>query len=404
MSRYILAGILFLMTGVVLIAQVDLEQALKARYTFDQCDGQDNSGNNSTGQVVGAQCQCGVSGESLFFNGKDDHITFDGNINEYFKANNFTISFYFKPASSTSNTVLLSKYESCTDDTGFILRYGNGSVAVQLKGLSGIENALNLKLKSTTCWVHLALVRRGSSIELYENGVLIGNQDNGVRNADISNSSPLTLAKGQCLTSLDKPFRGNIDELAIYNQPLSALQIQKLLLPVDEILTQDTVVAVGKSFIPVVANTCAADIQWEPHSAVSSSSIKRPVVTVTESTTIKASFNYGNCVTTDSIRVRVVDSDQIECENIPMPRAFTPNGDGLNDSYFITLPGAFDELVSFDIYNKWNELIFRTIDPSQGWDGTFDDQKLNPGGFLYKIRYVCSGKEYVKTGEFLLMN
>src|SRR5690606_25002627 len=120
-------------------AQVDVGQALKARYSFDQCDGQDDTGNNSTGTIEGAQCQCGVSGESLFFDGVDDHIQFQGNINEYFKANNFTISFYFKPSSSTPNTVLLSKYESCSDETGIIVRYGNGSVAVNMKG-AGVEN------------------------------------------------------------------------------------------------------------------------------------------------------------------------------------------------------------------------------------------------------------------------
>src|SRR5690606_18722477 len=187
---------------------------------------QDDTGNNSTGTIEGAQCQCGVSGESLFFDGVDDHIQFQGNINEYFKANNFTISFYFKPSSSTPNTVLLSKYESCSDETGIIVRYGNGSVAVNMKG-AGVENKLNVKLMGKSCWTHLALVRRGSAIELYENGVLIGQQDNGVRNTDITSSSLLTLGKGSCKSSLDKPFRGNIDELAIYNQPLSALQIQR---------------------------------------------------------------------------------------------------------------------------------------------------------------------------------
>ena len=186
--------VIFLLVGTLssIWAQIDVARALKARYTFDQCDGKDDSGNNSIGNVQGAQCQCGVSGESLFFDGVNDRIEFEGNVNEYFRANNFTISFYFKPSSSTPNTVLLSKVESCSDETGLILRYGNGSVAVALKG-NTVENRLNVKLRSTGCWIHLALVRRGSAIELYENGVLIGQDDNGVRNADITNSSLLTL-------------------------------------------------------------------------------------------------------------------------------------------------------------------------------------------------------------------
>ncbi len=383
------------------MTQVDVEQALKARYSFDACDATDDTGNNSNGEIEGAQCQCGVQGESLFFDGVDDYIQFQGNINEYFKANNFTISFYFKPSTSSPNTVLLSKYESCSDETGLIIRYGHGgNIAVTLKGLSGVENRLHATLKSESCWIHLALVRRGSAIELYENGELIGTHDNNVRNTDITSSSPLTLGKGLCSTSLDKPFRGNIDELAIYNQPLTALQIQRLLIPVDQISTPDTVVAIGDKFFPALTHTCAPNVNWSPSSVFSPSG----EVTLNESTTLIAEFNHGNCIAIDSIRVRVVNSDEIECADIPMPRAFTPNGDGLNDSYFITLPGAIDQLIAFEIYNTWNERIFYSNDPQAAWDGTFDGKILNPGGFLYKIRYTCMGREYVITGEFLLLN
>ena len=96
MRRIIIGVIAFIGVTSSLWGQVDLNKSLKARYTFDQCDARDDSGNNSLGTIEGAQCQCGVLGESLFFDGKDDHISFDGNVNEYFKANNFTISFYFE--------------------------------------------------------------------------------------------------------------------------------------------------------------------------------------------------------------------------------------------------------------------------------------------------------------------
>src|SRR5690625_6341759 len=84
-----------------------------------------------------------------------------------------------------------------------------------------------------------------------------------------------------------------------------------------------------------------------------------------------------------------------------MARAFTPNDDGLNDTYGITIPGAFDRLISFEIFNQWGERIFQTDQVDDPWDGTFKGQKMNPGGFLYKIRYECRNQEFVKTGEFL---
>lgn len=406
-NRLKLCGLTFLcmmMSYVMLQGQINLDRALKANYTFDDCDAKDDSGNNSHGTIQNAQCQCGASGESLFFNGNDSYVELEGNVNEYFKATNFTVSFYFKPSTSSPNTVLMSKFNSCNDDVGWVMRYGNGSIAVQLIGNNGVENKLNVKLQDNTCWTHLALVRKGSAIELYENGKLIGKQDNELRNTDIESSSKLRLGMGHCSSSLDRPFRGNIDELRIYNEPLDVLQIRRLIRPVDMILTQDTVIARGDSFVPAMSSTCASDFEWTPSDAVSDPGILRPVVSVEETTILQIKYNYSSCVTTDEIRIRIVDSDEIDCESIPMARAFTPNGDGLNDTYGITVPGAFDQFISFEIFNQWGELVFRTENADENWDGTFNGQKMNPGGFLYKIRYECRNQEYVKTGEFLLLN
>jgi len=385
-------------------AQNNSDRALKAYYSFDDCDAHDNTGNNSHGILESVQCQCGASGESLFFNGKESHVEFEGNVNNYFRANHFTVSFYFRPATSSPNTVLMSKM-GCEDNIGWIMRYGgNGSIAVQLMGNNDVENKLNVKLKNNTCWTHLALVRKGSAIELYENGELIGTDDNELRPANIEAKSKLRLGKGHCSSSLDRPFRGNIDELRIYNEPLDALQIRRLMLSVDQIMTQDTVVARGDSFIPSMSSTCSADVEWSPSHAVSDPEILKPVITVDETTTLEIRYNYGSCVATDQLQVRVVDSDEIDCESIPMARAFTPNDDGLNDTYGITIPGAFDRLISFEIFNQWGERIFQTDQVDDPWDGTFKGQKMNPGGFLYKIRYECRNQEFVKTGEFLLLN
>lgn len=404
MMRYLGVLLLVFYSMNSALAQLDSDQYLKALYTFDQCDGTDDSGNNSTGTVTGTECQCGVSGQALLFDGQDDNIQFNGNVNEYFRANNFTISFYFRPASSAPNTVLLSKVASCSDPTGLMVRYGNGGIAVQLNGEAGEQNSINARLKRKSCWTHLVIVRSGTTLSVYENGELIASDDNELRNVNIENTSPLTLGMGPCTSSLDKPFRGYMDELRVYNHPLNALQIQRLAIPVDQLISQDTVVALGDVFSPVVAHTCASRVEWSPSEAVSNANEIGTVVDVEETTTLFLKFDYSNCSVTDSLQVRVVNSDEIDCGNIPMPRAFTPNQDGLNDRYFITVPASVDRLISFEIYDKWNNRIFYTDDPEGAWDGTFDGKVLNPGVFLYKIRFECSGTTQVNTGEVLLLN
>lgn len=58
-----------------------------------------------------------------------------------------------------------------------------------------------------------------------------------------------------------------------------------------------------------------------------------------------------------------------------LPNAFTPNGDGLNETYkgVGLLVGATD--FKMTIWNRWGELIFETSDPEEGWNG----KKFNNG-------------------------
>lgn len=64
-----------------------------------------------------------------------------------------------------------------------------------------------------------------------------------------------------------------------------------------------------------------------------------------------------------------------------LPNAFTPNGDGLNETYkgVGLLLGATD--FSMTIWNRWGELIFETSDPEEGWNGKkFNNGADSPNG------------------------
>jgi len=52
-----------------------------------------------------------------------------------------------------------------------------------------------------------------------------------------------------------------------------------------------------------------------------------------------------------------------------VPNAFTPNGDGLNDTFRPVATGELIRQFSMVIYNRWGQMIFETSDYSVGWDG-----------------------------------
>ena len=86
-------------------------------------------------------------------------------------------------------------------------------------------------------------------------------------------------------------------------------------------------------------------------------------------------------VTTENGCIETVNDSVIIEENyvIYIPNSFTPNGDGLNDS-FIATGGGIKEF-KMEIYNRWGNLIFTTNSLSQPWDGVGHGQD----NYMWKI-------------------
>ncbi len=77
----------------------------------------------------------------------------------------------------------------------------------------------------------------------------------------------------------------------------------------------------------------------------------------------------------------------VDC-NLYIPNAFTPNGDGNNDTWGIRVNERC-ELVEFTlrIVDRWGRKVFEVDDHEREfwWDGTFDGTQLNSGVYVYQI-------------------
>ncbi len=91
-----------------------------------------------------------------------------------------------------------------------------------------------------------------------------------------------------------------------------------------------------------------------------------------------------------------------EKSRVFVPTAFTPNGDGLNDSFGIKYYGFSEAFVR--IYNRWNIPILETNDINFRWDGTYQGNIAPPGIYFYQIVIKDpSGYEEKVNGEFTLL-
>lgn len=76
------------------------------------------------------------------------------------------------------------------------------------------------------------------------------------------------------------------------------------------------------------------------------------------------------------------------------PNSFTPDNDGLNDSWFPTYsPSISEEGFEVQIFNRWGELIFDAVDFSNTWDGTFKGSQCQVGTYTYRISYKLQYSE-----------
>jgi gliding motility-associated-like protein len=79
----------------------------------------------------------------------------------------------------------------------------------------------------------------------------------------------------------------------------------------------------------------------------------------------------------------VLDGTSPLCVHIP--NAFTPNADGVNDTWIIEQIDIYPE-VKIEIYNRWGELIYYAPKGySKPWDGTFNGRELPIDSYYYVI-------------------
>lgn len=71
-----------------------------------------------------------------------------------------------------------------------------------------------------------------------------------------------------------------------------------------------------------------------------------------------------------------------------IPNTFTPDGNHLNEIFLPLFTSGFDQTdYTFQVFNRWGELIFETNDYKLGWNGTYNGLSVADGTYVYKVIY-----------------
>lgn len=94
-------------------------------------------------------------------------------------------------------------------------------------------------------------------------------------------------------------------------------------------------------------------------------------------------INKAKCEATDVVKVWLNKESTIS-----VPTGFTPNGDGNND-VLIIFGKENITINSFEVFSRWGEKMFENNDflpndSTNGWDGTWNSELVNPGVYVWK--------------------
>jgi gliding motility-associated-like protein len=86
------------------------------------------------------------------------------------------------------------------------------------------------------------------------------------------------------------------------------------------------------------------------------------------------------------------------------PNAFSPNGDGVNDLFAPILTDIDYETYEINIFNRWGDIVFKTNNYDESWDGTFKGENLPQAVYTYKITYKTRrGIDKQERGDIVLV-
>jgi gliding motility-associated-like protein len=160
-----------------------------------------------------------------------------------------------------------------------------------------------------------------------------------------------------------------------------------------------TVDAISGRSTQLSSRDFSADYKWFTADGTFNSTVKAPQITVQNEKTVYVKMEFASgCTTTDSVLVRVFKK-----EDVFIPSAFTPDGDGHNDYLKVIMVQA-RQLKNFRVYNRWGNLVFQTNDPSIGWDGNWKGEKQRSETYLWYCEAVGNdGSIIKKSGSVTLI-
>jgi gliding motility-associated-like protein len=166
----------------------------------------------------------------------------------------------------------------------------------------------------------------------------------------------------------------------LQNQTISSNYIK---IRVDEVpvtrMRPDTVIFLGSSIrLNTIITNRVDTFRWSPAATLDNYTIVSPLATPIATTTYKLiATTIGGCKAAGQVTISTITQ-------VVVSNAFSPNGDGINDTWNIPGLSAYSDC-KVEVYNRYGQLVFASRGYTNRWDGTSNGKPLPVGTYYYII-------------------
>jgi gliding motility-associated-like protein len=213
-------------------------------------------------------------------------------------------------------------------------------------------------------------------------------------------SDEITIIKSEELTGTYSFLKkGNINQYTDFFDEKKSIQSCYKLSYADKC---NNIAANSNAFCPVILTSNGKDMTWTPYEIFASPTYSMEVFDSQKNLIKTLNVNGVFSITPKPedftiqnlmFRVQTTSSDgRISYSNLRplnfalkvlVPSAFTPNGDGINDTFKIYT--TFLKNYSLQIFDRWGNIIFTSIDPYEEWNGKINNSPPQNSEYVYNL-------------------
>ncbi|MEQ3664922.1 MULTISPECIES: LamG-like jellyroll fold domain-containing protein [unclassified Olleya] len=272
---------------------------------------------------------------SVYFNGANSYMDMDNNLD--LNPSGFTLSTWIKREASDTGTKSIISKRNNPFNSGYDLQILNDN-RIRMYWKNGSNQVLtsNTSIPDNE-WHHIAFIYNGTRLFLYIDGVL----DKSANKSAPLNTDDSFLVAAASKTSTTQFFRGNIDEIRVWDTDLSINQIRYLM---NQEIEDNGSFTSGKIIPNTITNNEVAALPWSNLKGYYPMSIY--------------TYTNTNDASGSNIQGALKNLNTVDFQTAPLPYTTSASGDWENNSTWTNgntfyIPGS-TSIVDADVTVDWN--------------------------------------------------